>query len=522
MVDILILFQDDAEEVATRIAWAAAERGYSVWGDPNHFASAPDEEIEAAAKGARAVAILWSRRMVDEAQRRAGAFDAIDPRRTAAAVLQPGLEPPAPWRDRPNFDLIRAEIDAAAVDGFVEQIARATGSPSGDGGDAAVERLRAAEEEAASWRAIRDLSTPEVFEAYLDRFGKKGLFASLARKRRVSLRAARIAAGEEGAVQTDSRRELMIWAGGGALAASVAFGLLALFTGGDLRTLSGSPTEDVLALQSAAEYSADLDEELVHAQETLNAMQEALEARNIAVAELEIALAAARGGDVAAAGEGERLVKLAERQTALEQELGRKEDALAAASRKLTAAEAALEEARGRAAAIKPANDGEALERELAESRKETRRANKILEAARMRIEALESERSALRAETEKSRQAELEAASGADQAAAVAGGSAAGAQDVVVASADNGASDSGASDNSASSSGASDDDAATATNADRTSAAQVAASEIAAGVLPTPTEAAGGGGGVAAAAQSDLAITLPTSVPILRPRPQQ
>ena len=49
MVDILILFQEDAEELATRLAWAAAERGYSVWGDPNHFAGAPDEEIDAAA-----------------------------------------------------------------------------------------------------------------------------------------------------------------------------------------------------------------------------------------------------------------------------------------------------------------------------------------------------------------------------------------------------------------------------------------------------------------------------------------
>lgn len=433
MVDILILFQDDAEELATRIAWAAAERGYSVWGDPNHFAATRDDEIEAAASGASAVAVLWSPALIREAQRRAAAFEAIDPRKTAAAVAKLGIEPPGAWRDRQNFDLSRG--DAAAIDGFIEHLARTAGAPTGGRNDAPVDRLRAAEEEAASWRAIRDLDSPEVFEAYIDRFGKKGLFSNLARKRRAAARAARLAAGDDtpaGAFAGDRRGALAL-AGAGALAASVVFGLLTLATGGDLRVLSGAPTEDALALQSAAEYGADLDTELTETREALNAAQSALEARNAAVAELEIALAAARSGTDgpeggaqpiaagadAAGGASEqdrRMAELIRRQDELEKELGRREADLAGANAQLRQAEtalaqsqAALKAAQERAAtAIAAASAGSenqdaaaqaerrALEQDLAQSREDRRRVTGLLDSARLRIQALETERSAL------------------------------------------------------------------------------------------------------------------------------
>lgn len=423
MVDILILFQDDAEDIATRIAWAAAERGYSVWGDPNHFAAAPDEELEAAAKSARAVAMIWSQGLVREAEKRSDAFGKIDARRTAGAIVQPGIEPPAPWLRRPNVVLSEKTQDATALDGFVEKLSRVAGAPSGENGQAAVDRLRAAEEEAASWRAIRDLETPEVFAAYIDRFGKNGLFASLARKRRAAARAARLASGEETgpAHAVENNRTLAVWAAGGAAATAVVFGLLALATGGDLRTLAGAPSKDALALQSATEYGADLDAELVQTRDALAAAQEALEKRNAAVSELEIALAAAREGggapSVATGGAGEaRIRELAQSNEALKRELDQKETALAAAKSQLEQAEAGLTAASANAGSSGGSDDG-AAERQLAEARAELRRTSRMLEAARLRIDALEAERVALREAAEQAKKLAADAVAAATAA---------------------------------------------------------------------------------------------------------
>ena len=427
MVDILILFQDDGEDLATRIAWAAAERGYSVWGDPNHFRGAADEELAAAAKAARAVVLLWTPGLLKEAERRGEVFAKIETRRAASAVQQLGLELPPPWRDRPNENLAGAESDAAAIDSFVEHLARVAGSPAAVGGATAVDRLRAAEEDAAAWRAIRDIPAPEAFDAYLDRFGGKGLFYALGRKRRADAQAARQAMGEGGGA-TRNLLSPALWGAVGAVGAAMVFGLLTLVTGGDLRTLGGEPTEEALALQNAAEIGADLTRELNETRAALEAAEEALEMRNSAVARLEIALAEAEAGGGAASsspqGGGaeagaevdaaitalrERLAEATRRRSQLEGELARREAALKAAERRLEVARSEIAvarrsaeaaEARAQAQTQDTASQAEMTEA-LAAAQAENRRANAILQAARLRIEALETERAARRRSVE-------------------------------------------------------------------------------------------------------------------------
>ncbi|MEM9725668.1 MAG: hypothetical protein AAF909_09415 [Pseudomonadota bacterium] len=380
MVDIFILFHDDAEAMATRLAWAAAERGYTVWGDPAHFADVEDDELAAAARGARAVAVLWSPGLVAEAERRVAAFEAIPASRAVSAILTLGLELPGRWRDLDNQDLTGGAADAVALKAHVDALARIAGATSSRGG-AAVERLRAAEEDAAAWRALRDVPAPEAFDAYLKRFGPRGLFARLARQRRSAAIATLREGRPVGPSTEENWRPKAIWGGVGAGAAAAAFGLAALLLGGGDEFSS----DQALALQNEAEISADLDAELSETRTALSSAEEALKARDQAMADLEIALAEARSGEPvsrvsALAQSAPSDPALEARLATLQSDRTRLQQALRAARRDLAAAQTGDPQA-------------------LAEVRAENRRVNAVLDAARLRIEALEADRAALRAQ---------------------------------------------------------------------------------------------------------------------------
>ncbi|MEL6980310.1 MAG: TIR domain-containing protein [Pseudomonadota bacterium] len=438
MVDILILFQEDGEEVATRLAWAAAERGYSVWGDPGHFTSGPDEELEAATRAARCVMLLWSKGMVADAAKKAEIYAKMDPKRVCAATLSPGLEPPEPWRSRPSDDLSRIAQSPQALTVYLDRALRAAGAPSDKRERmAAVDRLREAEEDAAAWRAIRGMSGTEAYDAYLRRFGHGGLFAALAKRKKLAAapKTAAVPAPAKAApaVKTQAPeapkpkapaavaerkgggRSPVLLVASGAAAASIVFGGLTLMTGGDLRRLDGGPTQEALALQNAEEMGADLSAELNETRQELARARRSLETRNAAIAEMEIALAdaeaiAAQSGAGASEREAaakraradlqDRLAEAARGRADLEKTIAEQERALRTMASRLRRAETDLAQSRDARSKSEAERAEEAAELQAAfeASQSEVRRANTILSAARRRIEALEAERSELRA----------------------------------------------------------------------------------------------------------------------------
>ena len=183
MLDVFIIYEDDAHDEAARLAWSLTERGYRVWGDANHMRSASDEEIGAILGAARFVLTLWSPMARNAHWTDHARFRALDPERYVGIVIDQNTPLDEPWSDHSTITLEGKGVDAAALERIVQRCTEFLGpAANADLGEPA-ERLRALEEEAGFWRAVAPLNVRPGFTAYLDRFGDQGIWSALAKSR---------------------------------------------------------------------------------------------------------------------------------------------------------------------------------------------------------------------------------------------------------------------------------------------------------------------------------------------------
>lgn len=364
MVDIVLAFAKDAEEAATALAWAAAERGYAVWGDPELMSDLSDREIAAAFAAPRTPVVIWSDALAAEAAARPSAYGELSRDRSVSLQITASTPPFGTvvdfrgWRKEAGV-VTQAAAAAAAVAGPAE---------SGAGGADPVARFRIGEDDAAAWALLRTLSGADAYDAYLKRFGPRALFAAEA-SRRLEKAAPPAVAPVRAVGGGSAFRSLALFAGGALLG---GMGLVATSTalGGDPRAAFPSERSVEATQQNALEQIDDLSARVAALQDALSEAERARDgfAEDAAASQEALILMRTEQQEAAAAAataaaesarrartEAEALANAAEAeaaeardaQAALRIELGAQTDALARARSEIADLKSALSAADG-------------------------------------------------------------------------------------------------------------------------------------------------------------------------------
>ena len=190
MADVFISYKREEREKAKALAEAIVKRGYSVWWDVDllpgdRFA----KEIDAVIGKAKAAVVLWSKAAIESDWVIAEATEAKKRKILVPAMIE-AVEPPLYFRADHAVDLSswNGDSGSALLDPVIAAIEKRAGAPTekkAAAPAAVAEALAAPNMEAEYWRTVSaaPIQTVGEYEAYLRKFGEKGLFADVAKMR---------------------------------------------------------------------------------------------------------------------------------------------------------------------------------------------------------------------------------------------------------------------------------------------------------------------------------------------------
>ena len=196
MADVFISYKREERAKAKALAEAIVKRGYSVWWDVellpgDRFA----KEIDAVLAKAKAAIVLWSKAAAESDWVVAEATEAKKRKILIPAMIE-AADPPLYFRADHAVDLSawNGDPDSPLLDPVIAAIERRAGPPTekkAAAPAAVAEALAAPNMEAEFWRTVSaaPIQTVSEYEAYLRKFGDRGLFADVARMRIASLKA---------------------------------------------------------------------------------------------------------------------------------------------------------------------------------------------------------------------------------------------------------------------------------------------------------------------------------------------
>lgn len=189
MVDIFISYKRAERPAAERVANALAKAGYTVWWDVELIAGRTYwTEIKETLDRAKAVVILYSAAAADSDGVQAEATYAFGLGKHFPCYLDTPDSVPFPMIATQAQDLAPMAESAAKVAELITAIGTKIGPPARAETESTVaSRLDAGMAEAVMWSEIRDSDKLSDFEFYLGRYGERGLFADLARRRLAEL-----------------------------------------------------------------------------------------------------------------------------------------------------------------------------------------------------------------------------------------------------------------------------------------------------------------------------------------------
>lgn len=195
MADVFISYKREEREKAKALAEAIVRRGYSVWWDVDllpgdRFA----KEIDAVIGKAKAAIVLWSKAAIESDWVIAEATEAKK-RKILVPTMIEAVEPPLYFRADHAVDLSawNADPDSPLIEPIIAAIEKRAGPPTekkAAAPAAVAEALAAPNMEAEFWRTVSaaPIQTVSEYEAYLRKFGDRGLFADVAKMRIASLK----------------------------------------------------------------------------------------------------------------------------------------------------------------------------------------------------------------------------------------------------------------------------------------------------------------------------------------------
>ncbi len=191
MADIFISYKRQEREKARAIAEMLVMHGYDVWWDIELLPGDKfSREIDEVIKSASAAIVLWSKRAVESNFVRAEAHKAYN-KNILIPVRLDDCELPIPFNTSHTMDL--STWDGSKDDPILEPLVRAVEKKIGSRSEK-IEILEEIEDKAARpksfaeieyWKSIAgsESSTVKEYKAYINKYGKSGIFYDLAKVR---------------------------------------------------------------------------------------------------------------------------------------------------------------------------------------------------------------------------------------------------------------------------------------------------------------------------------------------------